>query len=294
MKFELETCSIWEQGPRPKQEDSIYPAHNNATTADRLFILCDGMGGHSSGEVASSTVCESFARSIHSSCPEAEGDFTDDDFKAALIAAYEELDKQDNGAAKKMGTTLTMLKFYKSGIAIAHIGDSRVYHIRPADTAEDTRIIFQTQDHSLVNDLLKIGELTPEEARNYPHKNIITRAMQPKMERRCKADLCRSADVQAGDYFMLCSDGILEQMEDANIKYIFSNRTGDIQNKAELIKKLTANNRDNHSAWLVRVVNVVNDEAAPTDETQNQDTPTVSEKKNSSGGIFGYISKLFK
>lgn len=294
MKFELETCSIWEQGPRPKQEDSIYPTHNNATPADRLFILCDGMGGHSSGEVASSTVCESFARSVHATCPEAEGDFTDEDFKAALIAAYEALDQQDNGATKKMGTTLTMLKFYRSGIAIAHIGDSRVYHIRPADTAENTRIIFQTQDHSLVNDLLKIGELTPEEARNYPHKNIITRAMQPKMERRCKADLCRSADVQAGDYFMLCSDGILEQMEDANIKYIFSDRTGDIQNKAELIKKLTANNRDNHSAWLVRIVNVTDDAPTASVNTENHDTLAAAEKKSASGGIFGYISKLFK
>lgn len=256
MKYTLKAYSIWEQGPREKQEDSIYPKHNELVDTDRLFILCDGMGGHSAGEIASSTVCSAMSGYILSQITESEDNFSDEDFKAALNEAYDALDKKDNGAAKKMGTTLTFLKLHDAGCTIAHIGDSRVYHIRPGKSAEDTKILFQTEDHSLVNDLVKIGELTREEAKHSKQKNVITRAMQPCMERRSKADLYHSEDIMPGDYFMLCSDGILEQMEDDNIKYIFSAKGGDISNKIDILIKATAHNHDNHSAILVNITNV--------------------------------------
>jgi protein phosphatase len=175
------------------------------------------MGGHSAGDVASSTVCAALSSSVLASC-EAEGEFTDAIFEAALSAAYDALDAKDNGSPKKMGTTLTFLKLHKEGATIAHIGDSRVYHVRPAANAEDTQILFQTSDHSLVNDLVKIGEMTPEEAKVSNQKNIITRAMQPNLERRPSADIFHVSDIRPGDYFFLCSDGILEHMEDENIK----------------------------------------------------------------------------
>lgn len=260
MKYILKAYSIWEQGPREKQEDSIYPAHGKMGPSDRLFILCDGMGGHSAGEVASSTVCSSMSKYILSHNPDPDGDFTDDDFRAALNAAYDALDEKDNGSAKKMGTTLTFLKFHNAGCTIAHIGDSRVYHIRPGKGADDTEILFQTEDHSLVNDLVKIGELTREEAKHSKQKNVITRAMQPCMERRPKADIYHCDDIRPGDYFMLCSDGILEQMEDENIKFIFSEKGGDISNKIDILIKATEHNHDNHSAIIV---NIENDETVP-------------------------------
>jgi protein phosphatase len=214
------------------------------------------MGGHSSGEVASSTVCQAMSESIMSNCPDAEGRFTDDDFKTSLTDAYDALDKKDNGAFKKMGTTMTFLKLHDQGCTIAHIGDSRVYHIRPGRTAEDTEILFQTLDHSLVNDLIKIGELSPEEAKTSNQRNVITRAMQPCMERRPRADIYHTSDIRPGDYFMLCSDGILEQMEDENIKHIFSEKYSDEQ-KVDMIIKVTEDNRDNHTAFLVHVLDVI-------------------------------------
>lgn len=118
---------------------------------------------------------------------------------------------------------------------------------------EDTEILFQTGDHSLVNDLIKIGELTPEEAKHSEQKNVITRAMQPNMRRRARADIYESADIRDGDFFLLCTDGILEQMEDENIKYIFSEKCGGIDQKMKMIIDVTAENRDNHSAVLVHV-----------------------------------------
>ena len=124
------------------------------------------------------------------------------------------------------------MKLHTEGATIAHIGDSRVYHIRPGKVANDTEIRFQTRDHSLVNDLIKIGELTPEEAKHSRQKNIITRAMQPCMERRPKADLYHTQDIQPGDYFMLCSDGMLEQMDDENIRFIFSDEGGSARTRS--------------------------------------------------------------
>lgn len=288
MKYKLKIYDIWELGRREKQEDSIFPEYGKAQDSDRLFVLCDGMGGHDAGEVASGTVCAAMAASVSEHCPEPEGAFSDEDFAEALDDAFNALDKKDTGAAKKMGTTLTFLKFHDKGCTIAHMGDSRVYHIRPGKSADDTGILFQTVDHSLVNDLVKVGELTPEEARHSNQKNVITRAMQPNMSKRPKADLYHTSDIKSGDYFMLCSDGMLEQMEDDNLRYIFSDKGGDAPHKVEMLKKVTAQNRDNHSAIIVHVTDVtdVADAADAADIPADRDVPDrdVPEKSQSASG----------
>lgn len=279
MKYRLEVYTIKELGAREKQEDSIYPEYGKAKSTDRLFILCDGMGGHSDGEIASETVCQAMGKSILERCPDEESILTEDDFKLALQDALDALDTKDNGATKKMGTTLTFLNLHANGATIAHIGDSRVYHIRPGKDTNKTQILFQTRDHSLVNDLIKIGELTPEEAKYSRQKNVITRAMQPNMEHRPKADLYHTQDILPGDYFMLCSDGILEQMEDDNLRFIFSDKGGNAKDKVDMLKKVTDNNRDNHSAIIVHVLNVQNidEESALAIEREEQNLPVERE-----------------
>ena len=214
------------------------------------------------------------SQSVFDHCPDVEGTFTDADFNTVLNDAYDTLDTMENGAPKKMGTTLTFLKLHSDGATIAHIGDSRVYHIRPGKDVDDTKILFQTRDHSLINDLIKIGELTPEEAKHSKQKNIITRAMQPNMEYRPKADLYHTKDILPGDYVMLCSDGILEQMEEDNIRFIFSDKGGNARSKVNMLKKVTENNRDNHSAIVVNILDVKNtfEKAFPKNNTQS--TPT--------------------
>ena len=317
MKYKLKIYDIWELGRREKQEDSIFPEYGKAQDSDRLFVLCDGMGGHDAGEVASGTVCAAMAASVSEHCPEPEGAFSDEDFAEALDDAFNALDKKDTGAAKKMGTTLTFLKFHDKGCTSAHMGDSRVYHIRPGKSADDTGILFQTVDHSLVNDLVKVGELTPEEARHSNQKNVITRAMQPNMSKRPKADLYHTSDIKPGDYFMLCSDGMLEQMEDDNLRYIFSDKGGDAPHKVEMLKKVTAQNRDNHSAIIVHVTDVtdVADAADTADIPADRDVPdrdvvrfrealclfgtvscrlgTVSGRSGTVSGFFGAILRCF-
>ena len=263
MKYKLKVYTIWEYGQRvdaegnPHQEDCTFPLPGNVKDTDRLFILCDGMGGHDAGEVASATVCEAMGHSVLKAQPDAEGDFTDSMFQQALTNAFEALDSKDTGAAKKMGTTMTFLKLHSHGCTIAHMGDSRVYHIRPGKNASDTRILFQTKDHSLVNDLIAIGELTEEEAKNSRQKNVITRAMQPHMEHRPKADVYHSADIQPGDYFYLCSDGMLENMENPQICYNFSEAAGTDEEKVHRLTQATSENRDNHTAIIVHIMEVI-------------------------------------
>lgn len=289
MRYKLKVYNIWECGQRvdsegkPHQEDSIFPAYEQQKDSDRLFILCDGMGGHEAGEVASSTVCNAMSNSIFESTPDVEGDFSDDNLRKAIVDAFNALDALplgDVSAEKKMGTTMTFLKFHNKGCTIAHMGDSRVYHIRSGKGRDDTKILFKTNDHSLVNDLIKVGELTPEEAKQSKQKNIITRCMQPKMERHPKPDVYHTVDIKPGDYFYMCSDGMLEQMEDENLLFNFSEATGDDENKIKILTQATSQNLDNHSAIIIHILDVIDPlpvEVAPVSPTANKPAPIMAE-----------------
>lgn len=278
MKYKIKAYPIFEFGKRkdakgnPHQEDSIYPPLGSDASASNLFMVCDGMGGHEAGEVASRTVCDAISNSILNDGHDSEGLFTNMDLLEALDNAYVALDKQDNGDEKKMGTTLALLKLHKDGATIAHIGDSRVYQIRPGKTEKETEILFMTEDHSLVNSLVKAGEMTREEARHSKQRNIITRAMQPGVD-RSEADIALIKDIKRGDYFYLCSDGMLEQdemEEGAALKRIFSNEIPIPEEKIKILQGATANNSDNHSAYIIHIIDVI--EANPALEFQHKDS----------------------
>lgn len=252
MKFKIKAYNLQELGQRTNQEDSLFPALGKSTSDDRLFVLCDGMGGHEKGEVASATVCETLSRVILSAWHPGEV-LSDELFRQALSAAYDALDAKDNGEERKMGTTLTFLCLHASGVTVAHIGDSRIYQLRPASKNTSARIIFRTQDHSLVNDLVKIGEITEEEAKHHPQKNVITRAMQPCQEHRAKADIAHLTDILPGDYFYMCSDGMLEEASDENILNIITKPNATDEQKLEMLRNVTEENKDNHTAHLIHI-----------------------------------------
>lgn len=289
--------SFSEIGRKDNQEDNVYPSPKEVTVANRFFILCDGMGGHENGEVASDTVCSALGQYFETHIP-ADGIVTTDYFKEALEYAYDELDKQDNGAVKKMGTTMTCLYLHKKGYLVAHIGDSRIYHVRPENT-DLTKgrlgIIYQSSDHSLVNDLLKAGELTEEEAINFPQKNIITRAMQPNLERRFKADVFSFTDIKAGDYFFLCSDGILEQLTNERLCEILSDTTTSDKQKLEAIRQVCyGNTKDNFTCYLIPINQVMPEEDDDSHDEElivagvelEEETPAVNETPvETKGGV---------
>ena len=241
MSIKTTYLSMLELGQRSNQEDSIYPAVGESIRSNDLFILCDGMGGHDCGEVASNTVCRAMSRYVR--------EHPDTGFESVLNAAYQALDERDTNAPKKMGTTMTFVKFGGDACFVAHIGDSRIYQIRPSEQ----RIVFATKDHSLVNELISCGVMTPEEAIHSPQKNVITRAMQPHQETRTKADVAVLTDIKVGDYFFMCSDGMLESCTDTDIVNVLSVSKSDRQ-KLEMLRTMTSHNKDNHSAHLIHVV----------------------------------------
>ena len=250
------SLSIHEIGQRNNQEDAI------AQWDDRLFVLCDGMGGHEKGEVASQTVCQSltswFQKNVNPDEP-----FTDDQLREAIEYAYQQLDQYADGSPKQMGTTLTLLYISNNGITAAHMGDSRIYHLRPQNSSPSGRlggvVLYQSRDHSLVFDLFQAGEITYEEMLNYPQKNIVTRAMTPGEDNRMRADIIHISDIQPDDYFYMSSDGMLEQMSNDELLTLLSSEATDEEKRKQLIEA-TVSNQDNHSAWLIHIKDVINEE----------------------------------
>lgn len=248
MKIELyPPLSIHEIGQRENQEDSIIQWDN------RLFVLCDGMGGHEKGEVASQTVCQSLVTWFENNLKSDEP-FSDDQLREAIEFAYTELDKYADDNPRQMGTTLTLLYLDSKGITAAHMGDSRIYHIRP-----DVGVLYQSRDHSLVFDLFQAGEITYEEMATFPQKNIVTRAMTPGEDNRMRSDIIHITDIQPNDYFYMCSDGMMEKMTNNELLTLFS---ADMDDKMKVgqLKMATNQNFDNHTAWIIHIKNAIKEE----------------------------------
>lgn len=259
-------CCLYEQGSRKNQEDALWPSLGQATADDRLFIVCDGMGGHDHGEVASQAVATTIGEYIASHLS-ADEPLADDILDSAIAEAYDQLDRLDNANdQRKMGTTLTLLCLHRGGATMAHIGDSRIYHLRPSEG----RMLYISRDHSLVMDLYLAGELSREEMDTYEGRNIITRAMQPHQERRSRPDIAHTIDIQPGDLFLLCSDGVLEQLTDEKLLDILSGNASD-EMLMQRLHTATAQAADNHTAYLIRILDVEREES---DEAalHNEDT----------------------
>ena len=199
-------------------------------------------------------VCISIPHFLRKAYLLGNGTLTDEDLKKSLEYAYQQLNLKGDHGLKKMGTTLTLLYLGHNGVTALHMGDSRIYHIRPS-----VGVLYQSRDHSLVFDLYQAGEITFEEMASFPQKNIITRAMQPGEENRMRPDIVHITDIQPGDYFYMCSDGMLEQMTNEELVALFSSGISDEEKRSHLIKA-TANNKDNHSAWLVHIKDVIKED----------------------------------
>jgi len=240
--------SFSETGKRSNNEDSIFPEKGNANEHDKLFIVCDGIGGYEGGEIVSSAICKSLSSFLSKI-----KHFDRNIFQQALYAAYDELDRMCDSdmIGNSAGTTLTLLYLYEKGAFMAHIGDSRIYQLRKEENG--TKIVYQSEDHSFVNDLIKLGMITPEKALTHPKRNIITKAMQPYQEQRDEADIHETHDIKKGDYFLLCTDGVLEQLDNEELCAIFS-RDVSTKEKSEMIAEICrSKSKDNFSAYLIAV-----------------------------------------
>jgi protein phosphatase len=201
---------------RTHNEDSFAIVDN-----EHLYLVADGMGGHSSGEVASRMAIETMSEFFQatSADPEATWPYKMDKTRGyeenRLVTGIKLANRRIFEAAQRetrlhgMGTTMVALLAVGDACLIGHVGDSRVYRFR-ANALEQL-----TEDHSLLNDYIKMKSMTPEEIENFPHKNVIVRALG--MKETVKVDAIYDKP-RPGDLYILCSDGLCGPAGDDEIR----------------------------------------------------------------------------
>jgi protein phosphatase len=196
---------------RTHNEDNLY-----LPDEERLIMVADGMGGHAAGDLASKLAIETVASFFHSTAEDAritwpfmvDRDNRFDEnrlvtgIKLANLKIFE-MAQRDN-RSRGMGTTLVTCLFCDDEVIVAHVGDSRVYLCR------DGKIRQITEDHSLLNDYIKMKRIAPEDVDRFPHKNVIVRALG--MKETVAVDILHETP-RIGDIFLLCSDGLSGMVE---------------------------------------------------------------------------------
>lgn len=185
-----------------------------------LYIVCDGMGGHAAGEVASELTCNEILKSLKSKekVIKSFNDSSDSAKRKRIVSLIKDAVSQANERVYKtqlhdpeksgMGTTLVMSLITPVGIFVAHVGDSRAYLVRR------NKVQQLTEDHSLVNELIKSGAVSKEKAKDHPHGNVITKAIG--IQEVITPDIL-FYEVMEGDLIFLCSDGLHEYLDEPSI-----------------------------------------------------------------------------
>lgn len=242
--------SFCQMGLRTNQEDARFPDDDKPINPKPFFVVCDGVGGCDAGEVASKTVCKSIGRELNGF--DWDEDFSNLDFAKVLAKAYKALDRMADNDNKEMATTMSFAAFHGGGCTLAHIGDSRIYQIRPS-----AGILYRSEDHSLVDSLVHNGLLSPDASHKHPQATTVTRYMCPVQdgEERFAATVLRTTDIERGDYFLICSDGVLDRIDDELLVEIVCNEETDEQ-KVRTLASLSQESQDNNTAFLIPILSV--------------------------------------
>ena len=223
---------------RAMNEDCMYCNTEPVGSFQNLLIVADGMGGHRAGDYASRLCVETMVQSLEKSAHKTPVSLFEEAVTAANKAVFEE--SASHVEYEGMGTTVVACTLEENTRYIANIGDSRLYLIR--DGIEQI-----TDDHSLVEEMVKQGNITESEARIHPQKNIITRALGINEE--VQADFFE-IDVEQGDVIMLCSDGLSNMIEDEDMEYIVKN-SDTLQTAAESLVARANENGGNDNITVV-------------------------------------------
>ncbi|WP_342497800.1 Stp1/IreP family PP2C-type Ser/Thr phosphatase [Bacillus sp. FSL R7-0672] len=213
-----------------------------------LAVVADGMGGHLAGDVASKMAVSSLKEYWEetSSIPEKPADQ-----ESWLISKISDINDQvyehaqNNEECQGMGTTIVCALVHLQTVTIAHIGDSRCYLLREGALTQ------LTDDHSLVNELVKTGEISKADAEYHPRKNVLTKALGT--DKRVQID-ARTFEVDPGDQILLCSDGLSNKVEEENLTHILTQTTAPEEKVTELIQTANDNGgEDNITAVLLEI-----------------------------------------
>lgn len=225
---------------RQLNQDYIYIAENAIGNLPNLFIVADGMGGHKAGDYASGLAVETVMKEVEVS-PEKSPEKI---LNHAISRANQVLRKRarEDFALSGMGTTLVAATCIGRFLEVANVGDSRLYVIGDGITQI-------TEDHSLVEEMVRMGGIGREEARNHPDKNIITRAVGARDD--VEVDFF-NRELQTGDMVLLCSDGLTNMVDDETICQILKNGKSLRDRVEELVQTANRNGgRDNISVIVI-------------------------------------------
>ena len=241
---------------RTNNEDSfvLLPDHH-------LYVVADGMGGYSAGEVASRMAVEALADFFKQTEDDDEVTWP---FREDEVLSYDENRlavaiklanrriferSRTDAQCRQMGTTIVGLLFHEDHVSVAHVGDSRIYLFREGALEQ------LTEDHSLLNDFRKMSPMTDEEVKNFPHKNVIVRALG--MQDVVKVDM-QTLTPEEGDIFLLCSDGLTGEVTDEDIGAILTGTEGNLEEATTRLIETACENggRDNVTVVLVQVAGV--------------------------------------
>ncbi|GAB3581705.1 hypothetical protein GCM10027445_54000 [Amycolatopsis endophytica] len=195
---------------REANEDSVY-------TSPRLLAVADGMGGHVAGEVASSGAIGA-VEALDERLAAESGKADVETLAGAVTDAGRRLRAlvEEDSGLQGMGTTLTVLAWDGASFAVAHVGDSRAYRLRAGELVQVTR------DHTVVQELVDQGRISPELAGSHPQRSVLTRALQGAGEP--EPDLF-TLDAQAGDRYLICSDGLSDVASPAELTEVLATVT---------------------------------------------------------------------
>lgn len=241
----MESFAITDIGSRREvNQDYVYCNDDAVGLLPNLYIVADGMGGHKAGDFASRYSVSEFEKELK----EQKARTIIGSMEGAIRQVNEKLLKEATEPEYEgMGTTFVAASIHEGRLFVLNIGDSRLYLLN------EKGIIRQiTQDHSLVEEKIQRGELDRKDAKNHPEKNVITRALGA-ME-QVTPDFFE-VELEAGDYVLLCSDGLTNMVEDANIKEIVLQQETSLEEKAKKMIELANENggRDNISLVLVHI-----------------------------------------
>lgn len=232
------------------QNEDCYLAEN-LTESISLFTVCDGMGGASAGETASAIACTVYHSALKSALESYLTTLpTAKIFKRLLLDAVTQANRsvytlsQEDSALEGMGTTLVSALIVNNTAYFVNIGDSRAYYYK------DGKLHQITKDHSYVQYLIDMGMIQPDEAESHPHKNLITRSVGTSAE--ITPDLY-AMDLRQADILLLCSDGLTNMVNEADITRVLDDRSVEFSHKAErLVAKANSHGgTDNITALLV-------------------------------------------
>ena len=220
----MKSFSITDIGKkRNVNQDYVYSSDGAVGSLPNLFIAADGMGGHKAGDFASRCCVETIVEQIKKSSLKTPVGIMEEALNQANEYLYNQA--KANVEYEGMGTTLVAASIMNNNMYVANVGDSRLYIIR-------SQIEQITQDHSLVEEMVRNGELEKKEARFHPNKNIITRAVGTN--KFVVADYFE-VPVQAGNRILLCSDGLTNMVEDDEIADIIKQYPDNIEEAGRLL-----------------------------------------------------------